>query len=29
MEKRGRLLNVSWFAFTATPKPKTFELFGM
>jgi len=28
MEKRGRLANVSWFAFTATPKPKTFELFG-
>jgi len=28
MEKRGRLPNVSWFAFTATPKPKTFELFG-
>jgi type I restriction enzyme R subunit len=28
MEKRGRLPHVSWFAFTATPKPKTFELFG-
>jgi type I restriction enzyme R subunit len=28
MEKRGRLPNVSWFAFTATPKPKTLELFG-
>jgi len=28
MEKRGRLRNVSTFAFTATPKPKTFELFG-
>jgi len=28
MQKRGRLPNVSWFAFTATPKPKTLELFG-
>jgi type I restriction enzyme, R subunit len=28
MEMRGRLPNVSTFAFTATPKPKTFELFG-
>ncbi len=28
MEKRGRLPNVSFFAFTATPKPKTLELFG-
>ena len=28
MEKRGRLPNVSTFAFTATPKPKTLELFG-
>lgn len=28
MEKRGRLPNVSWFAFTATPKAKTLELFG-
>lgn len=28
MEKRGRRPNVSWFAFTATPKSKTFELFG-
>jgi len=26
--KRGRLPNVSYFAFTATPKPKTIELFG-
>jgi type I restriction enzyme, R subunit len=26
--KRGRLPNVSFFAFTATPKPKTIELFG-
>jgi type I restriction enzyme R subunit len=26
--KRGRLPNVSIFAFTATPKPKTLELFG-
>ena len=29
MEKRGRLPNVSTFAFTATPKPKTLELFGI
>jgi type I restriction enzyme R subunit len=28
MEKRGRLQNLSLFAFTATPKPKTLELFG-
>jgi len=28
MERRGRLPNVSIFAFTATPKPKTLELFG-
>ena len=28
MKKRGRLPNVSMFAFTATPKPKTLELFG-
>lgn len=28
MRKRGRLPNVSFFAFTATPKPKTLELFG-
>jgi type I restriction enzyme, R subunit len=28
IEKRGRLPNVSTFAFTATPKPKTLELFG-
>ena len=28
MEKRGRLPNASTFAFTATPKPKTLELFG-
>ncbi len=28
MEKRGRLPNLSLFAFTATPKPKTLELFG-
>ena len=27
-KKRGRLSNVSYFAFTATPKPKTMELFG-
>lgn len=27
-EKRGPLPNVSMFAFTATPKPKTLELFG-
>ncbi len=29
MERRGRLPNVSIFAFTATPKPKTLELFGV
>jgi len=28
MRKRGHLANVSTFAFTATPKPKTLELFG-
>ena len=28
MERRGPLPNVSTFAFTATPKPKTLELFG-
>ena len=28
MEARGRLPNLSTFAFTATPKPKTLELFG-
>jgi len=28
IKKRRRSPNVSWFAFTATPKPKTFELFG-
>jgi len=28
MEARGRLPNVSFFAFTATPKSKTLELFG-
>jgi type I restriction enzyme R subunit len=28
MKARGRLPNVSTFAFTATPKPKTLELFG-
>jgi len=28
MKRRGRLANVSYFAFTATPKPKTLELFG-
>jgi type I restriction enzyme, R subunit len=28
MKKRGRLANLSTFAFTATPKPKTLELFG-
>lgn len=28
IESRGRLKNVSYFAFTATPKNKTFELFG-
>lgn len=25
---RGRQKNISYFAFTATPKPKTLELFG-
>ncbi len=29
MEKRGRVANLSTFAFTATPKPKTLELFGV
>ncbi len=29
METRGRLPNLSTFAFTATPKPKTLELFGV
>ena len=29
MERRGRLPNLSTFAFTATPKPKTLELFGL
>ena len=29
MEKRGQLPNLSAFAFTATPKPKTLELFGV
>ena len=29
MAKRGRLPNLSTFAFTATPKPKTLELFGV
>ncbi len=28
IRKRGRLPNLSTFAFTATPKPKTLELFG-
>ena len=28
MQKRGRLPNVSFFAFTATPKTRTLELFG-
>ncbi len=28
MQKRGRLPNLSTFAFTATPKPRTLELFG-
>jgi type I restriction enzyme R subunit len=28
MQVRGRLPNVSMFAFTATPKPKTLEIFG-
>jgi len=29
VKKRGQLPNVSYFAFTATPKPKTLELFGL
>src|SRR5262249_23173318 len=29
MERRGRVPNLSTFAFTATPKPKTLELFGV
>lgn len=29
MTKRGRLPNLSTFAFTATPKPRTLELFGI
>ena len=29
MKKRGQLPNVSYFAFTATPKSKTLELFGV
>lgn len=29
MQARGRLPNVSYFAFTATPKSKTLELFGI
>jgi type I restriction enzyme R subunit len=28
MSKHGRLKNLSFFAFTATPKPKTIEMFG-
>jgi type I restriction enzyme R subunit len=28
MQLRGRVTNASFFAFTATPKPKTLELFG-
>lgn len=28
MQARGRVVNASFFAFTATPKPKTLELFG-
>jgi type I restriction enzyme R subunit len=28
IKKRGHLPNVSYFAFTATPKPKTLEMFG-
>lgn len=28
MDKTGRMPNISFFAFTATPKPKTIELFG-
>jgi type I restriction enzyme, R subunit len=29
MQARGRVANASFFAFTATPKPKTLELFGV
>lgn len=29
MKKRGRMPNVSFFAFTATPKAKTLEMFGL
>ncbi len=29
MKSRGRQPNISYFAFTATPKPKTLELFGV
>ncbi|MBA2284267.1 MAG: type I restriction endonuclease subunit R [Ktedonobacteraceae bacterium] len=29
MKRRGRIPNASFFAFTATPKPKTLELFGV
>ncbi len=29
LEKQGKLPNLSFFAFTATPKPKTLEIFGM
>ncbi|OJW77405.1 MAG: restriction endonuclease subunit R [Bacteroidetes bacterium 46-16] len=29
MEARGRQTNLSFFAFTATPKPKTLEVFGV
>lgn len=29
MRSRGRVTNASFFAFTATPKPKTLELFGV
>lgn len=29
MKSRGRVPNASFFAFTATPKPKTLELFGI
>ena len=28
MKARGKQPNISYFAFTATPKPKTLELFG-
>jgi type I restriction enzyme R subunit len=28
MEARGKQKNVSFYAFTATPKPKTLEIFG-